>query len=108
MTENPYDNFDWKSLLTLMAPRSVGAGSYEGKVSIGPSKYVFSALSRAIDSARPRPATRAYARATIPPTMLEGVPKAWWSWSAAQGRFRPYILVGLSHFMFPFGLGPTH
>ena len=112
MTENPYDNFDWKSLLTLMAPRSVGAGSYEGKVSIGPSKYVFSALSRAVDSARPRPATRAYARATIPPTMLERMPKA--ALVAAVGRARrvspiymarPFY-VSFRHGTRPFGFSP--
>ena len=51
----------------------------------------FSALSRAVDSARPRPATRAYARATIPPTMLEGVLKA--ALVAAVGRARPVSAI---------------
>ena len=60
-------------------------------MSIGPSKYVFSALSRAVDSARPRPATRAYARATVPPTMLEGMPKA--AMVAAVGRARPVSAI---------------
>jgi hypothetical protein len=62
---------------------------YEGEVSIGFSKYVFFGTfsHRAVDSARPRRATRAYARATIPPTMLEGVPKA--ALVAAIGHARP-------------------
>jgi hypothetical protein len=51
----------------------------------------FSALSRAVDSARPRPTTRAYARATIPSTMLEGMPKA--ALVAAVGRARPLSAI---------------
>jgi hypothetical protein len=41
MTENPYDNFDWNSLLTLMAYGSVrveleGRTKFSIKFSIGP------------------------------------------------------------------------
>ena len=48
-------------------------------------------LSRAVDSARPRLATRAYARATIPPTMLEGVSKA--ALMAVVVRARPALAI---------------
>jgi hypothetical protein len=68
---------------------------------------VFSALCRVADSARPRPATRAYARGTIPPTMLEGMSKA--ASVAAVGRARPVSAMHRPHPLHvPFGLKPTN
>jgi hypothetical protein len=63
-----------------------------------------------VDSVRPRPATRAYARATIPPTMLEGMPKA--ALVDAVGRARPLsaiymprpIYVSFRHGTHPLGI----